>query len=424
MPKRIFHRLSRAERTFLADALRQETVGGALLLVAAVIALIWANSSWHEAYADFRGARIGPESLHLDLTLEQWTADGLLAIFFFVAGLELKRELVVGELRNPADAAIPMAAAVGGMIVPAIVFLAVTRGAEGTADGWAVPIATDIAFALAVLAVIGSALPAAMRAFLLTLAVVDDLGAIIVIALFYSASIDLAPLLWAAAGLALWWFLQRRRVDAWLVYVPLAVVVWVFVHESGIHATAAGVALGLLTRVRPEPDEHVSPAEHLEHNVRPISAGVAVPLFAFFAAGVRVAGSDLGGIAGDVVVVGIVAGLVVGKAVGVFGGAYLVARFTRAELSTDLTWEDVFGVAILSGIGFTVSLLIGNLAFAGDLERLEHVKVAVLAGSLLAGTAAAFVLRHRHRVYARLQKEEDDAGLGGRPPGIPEDVAG
>ena len=397
---RVLDRLPAAEETFLARALRQETVGGMLLLAAATVAIVWANSPWSDAYETVRTTKVGPEALHLDLDLQHWAADGLLAIFFFVAGLELKRELVVGQLRRPADAALPVAAAVCGMVLPALVYVAVTRLSDGSGDGWAVPTATDIAFALAVLAVVGSSLPSAVRAFLLTLAVVDDLGAILIIALFFTDDLVLWALAAAAAGLAVYALLQHRRVQTRWVYVPLALVVWALVHESGIHATIAGVALGLLTRVRPDPDEHASPAERLEHRIRPLSAGLAVPVFALMSAGVALSLDDLEAAAGDIAAVGVVCGLVVGKFAGVLGGTWATARFTRAELSPDVRWADMAAVALLSGIGFTVSLLIAELAFAGDPERLEHVKAAVLAGSLLSAVLAAGVLRRRSRRHA------------------------
>jgi NhaA family Na+:H+ antiporter len=371
-----------------------------LLLVAAVVALVWANSPWGDAYETVRTTTVGPAALHLDLSLQAWAADGLLAIFFFVAGLELKRELVAGELRRPADAALPVAAAVCGMIAPAAVYLAVTRATDGSGAGWAVPTATDIAFALAVLAVVGGNLPAAVRAFLLTLAVVDDLGAILIIAVFFTDHVELWALGAALAGLALFALAQHQRITTRWLYLPLALVVWALVHESGIHATVAGVALGLLTRVRQDPGEERSPAERLEHRIRPVSAGVAVPLFAVMAAGVAIAPGDLGAAFGDVAAVGVVAGLVLGKLLGVLGGTWLVARFTRAQLSPDVTWADMTAVALLAGIGFTVSLLIAELAFAGDPQRIDHVKAGVLAGSVIAAVCAAALLRVRSRHHA------------------------
>ena len=245
----LFGRLPLGERTFLADALRQETVGGALLLIAAVAGLIFANSAWRSAYENLKDFVVGPAALHLDLSLETWAADGLLAIFFFVAGLELKRELVVGTLRERSQAILPVVAAFCGMVIPALVFLLIAAGDPTARAGWAIPMATDIAFALAVLAVVGSHLPPALRAFLLTLAVVDDLGAITVIALFFTDYLRLLP---AARGDVLligYYLLQRRRVTTRWIYIPLALVIWALFHDSGIHATVAGIAMGLLTRV-------------------------------------------------------------------------------------------------------------------------------------------------------------------------------
>ncbi|MFL6289088.1 MAG: Na+/H+ antiporter NhaA, partial [Actinomycetes bacterium] len=274
-PRRVlFGRLPTGEGTFIADALRQETVGGALLLGAAIAGIVFANSAWSGAYDDIKNFVVGPEALHLNLTLEQWAADGLLAIFFFVAGLELKRELIVGTLRDPAQAVLPVLAAFGGMVMPALIFLAITSGDSQVQSGWAIPMATDIAFALAVLAVVGSHLPPALRAFLLTLAVVDDLGAITVIAVFFTDNLKVVPLVISVVLLLLYYLLQRARVTSRWIYLPLAFGIWTLVHASGVHATVAGVALGLLTRVRPDSDEERAPAERLEHRIRPISAGV------------------------------------------------------------------------------------------------------------------------------------------------------
>ena len=386
------------EQTFLAEALREETVGGALLLVAATIAVIWASSPWSDGYESVRTTVVGPSALHLDLDLATWAADGLLAVFFFVAGLELKRELVVGQLRRPAEAVLPMVAAVAGMVVPAGLYLLVTAGDEGASAGWAVPMATDIAFALAVLALLGSALPTSLRAFLLTLAVVDDLGAVLVIAVAFTDDLDVVALAGAGVALAAYALLQRLRWTPWFVAVPLGLAVWVLVHESGVHATVAGVTLGLLTRARPDPDEDESPAERLEHLVRPVSAGIAVPAFAFLASGVRIDTDSLAAAVEDRAAVAVVVALVAGKFLGVFGGTWLTARLTRAELSEDLAWSDVAAVALLSGIGFTVSLLINELAFDSQ-DRTDHVTAAVLGASVLAAALAGVVLRRRTRTY-------------------------
>ncbi|WP_328810350.1 MULTISPECIES: Na+/H+ antiporter NhaA [unclassified Rhodococcus (in: high G+C Gram-positive bacteria)] len=409
----LLSRGSWSEASRITDVLRKETVGGALLLVATVIALVWANSPWSAAYDTLMATRVGPSALHLDLTLSTWAADGLLAIFFFVVGLELKREFVAGDLRDPARAALPIAAAIGGMAVPALIFVVVNlRTGDGALLGWAIPTATDIAFAVAVLAVVSTHLPLALRTFLLTLAVVDDLLAVTVIAIFYTADLNFVALGAAMIPLALFAVAVQRRIRSWWILVPLAVVTWVLMHESGVHATVAGVLLGfavpvIRSRAAGGPEAGPGMAEHFEHRIRPLSAGVAVPLFAFCAAGVTVGGvSGFFEALGDPIAIGIVAGLVVGKTIGVLGTTYLVSRFTRATLDAGLAWRDVFGVAVLAGIGFTVSLLIGDLAFGESTERDDHVKVGVLTGSVISACIAAAILRSRNRAYKLIHEEE------------------
>ncbi|POX53953.1 Na+/H+ antiporter NhaA [Streptomyces sp. Ru72] len=419
-------RLSLPERTFVADALRTETVGGVLLLLAAVIALVWANiPGLHSSYESVGHFHLGPASLGLNLSVQHWAADGLLAIFFFVAGIELKRELVAGDLRDPRAAVLPVVAAVCGMAAPALVYALTNVAGGGSLTGWAVPTATDIAFALAVLAVIGTSLPSALRAFLLTLAVVDDLFAILIIAVFFTDHLDFAALGGAAVGLAVFWVLLRTGVRGWYVYVPLALVVWGLMHHSGIHATIAGVAMGLMLRCHRREGEERSPGEHIEHLVRPLSAGLAVPLFALFSAGVAVSGGALANVFTRPETLGVVLGLVVGKAVGIFGGTWLTVRFTRASLSEGLAWADVFAVATLAGIGFTVSLLIGELAFDGDPALGDEVKAAVLIGSLIAAAWATVLLKIRNAKYRALCAEEDrDDDLDGIPDVYAEDDPG
>lgn len=397
---------SARERRYLADALRTETVGGLVLMAAAVAALVWANSPLGDLYETVRDFHFGLPALGLDLSVAHWTADGALTVFFFVAGIELKRELVVGELRRPAAAALPVIAALGGMAVPAGVY-ALTAGARGgQLDGWAVPMATDIAFALGVLALINTHLPSGLRAFLLTLAIADDLGAIVVIAVFYTSTLNWAALGGALAGLALFWLLHHRlRLRGWYLYLPLALVVWALMYNSGIHATIAGVAMGMLLRVRPGEGEESSPAERVGHRVEPVSAGVAVPLFALFAAGVSVTGGALTEVFRQPEPLGVLLGLALGKFVGVLGGTWLAARFTRARLNPDLSWSDVAGVALLAGIGFTVSLLVGELAFGGG-ALTDHVKAAVLVGSVLSALCASVVLKVRDAKYRRLWEDE------------------
>ena len=406
---RLFSRGSWPETSRIAAVLRKETVGGVLLLVGTVIALLWANSPWAAGYEALRDAEIGPEALHLHLSLGTWAADGLLAIFFFVAGLELKREFVAGDLRDPRRAALPVAAAVGGMAVPAVLYVLVNLG-TGNLRGWAIPTATDIAFALAVLAVISTHLPTGLRTFLLTLAVVDDLLAITIIAVVYTAGLSIAFLGLSLLSIVVFGVLVQRQVRAWWVLLPLAALAWGFMHASGVHATVAGVLLAFTVPVR------AGAAERFEHRFRPISAGVAVPVFAFFAAGVTVGGfSGLADSLTDTVALGIVAGLVLGKAIGISAATWLVSRFTRAELDDDLSWWDVVGLALLGGIGFTVSLLIGELAFGPGSVRDEHAKVGVLVGTVTAALLATVLLRLRNRIYRRIavmeQADADDDGI-------------
>jgi NhaA family Na+:H+ antiporter len=380
-----------------ARFLRTETVGGLVLLAATAVALIWANSPLSPVYEAMREAVVGPAALHLDLTLAQWATDGLLALFFFVVGLELKRELVIGELSTRSQALLPVAAALGGMIVPALLALLVGRGAPGMDQAWAIPVATDIAFALGVLALAGAALPPTARIFLLGLAVVDDLGAIVVIAVLFSAGLNLLALAAAGALAVLYWWLQRRRVrTAWL-YVPIAMATWIAVHEAGVHATLTGVVLGVLTRVRPDPDEEEPPAIRLEHRLQPWSAGLCVPVFALFAAGVPVGVDALRSVATEPIAQAVVVGLLLGKVVGIFGFSYLTVRLTPACRPSGLSWRDVLAVSMLGGVGFTVSLLLVELSLDG--HDAETAKAAVLLASATAALIAAGVLAVRSRAH-------------------------
>src|SRR3954451_9868303 len=412
-PLRLLTRGSWSETQRFSEILRKETVGGMLLLGAAGAALVWANSPWSAAYRTVSELAIGPESLHLRLSVSAWAADGLLAIFFFVVGLELKREFVAGDLRDPRRAALPIVAAIGGMVAPAAIFIVINlkTGHPENLDGWAVPIATDIAFALAVLAVISTHLPTGLRTFLLTLAVVDDLLAITVIAIFYTDALDVRALLLSLVPLAMFGFLVQRRVRAWWLLLPLAALTWVFMHESGIHATVAGVLLAFTVPVvRSDaaggPDAGPGLAEHFEHRFRPLSAGVAVPVFAFLSAGVTVGGlSGLGASLRDSVAIGIVVGLVLGKAIGISGATWLVARFTRAQLDENLGWPDVIGLSLLGGMGFTVSLLITELAY-GLGKIYDNAKAGYYAATVAAAVLAAVVLQLRNRRYRRIAAEE------------------
>ena len=408
-PHEIFERPPLTERLWLIRALRGETIGGILLLIGAIIAILWANSPWGDAYFALANYQIGPAAIGLNLSLATWAADGLLAVFFFVAGLELKHEFMHGTLSKPAQAAVPIAAAIGGMALPAIIFTVIVArtGESGDLAGWAIPMATDIAFALAVLAVVGRKLPIALRAFLLTLAVVDDLGAITIIALFYSHGFSLPYFTVAVVLLGVYAVLQRWRVRSPFIYIPLALVIWWATHESGIHATVAGVAMALLTRASTDPGEAESPADRLQRMILPISAGLCVPLFAFFAAGVDLRSTGLLEPLTSPIAIGILLGLVVGKPLGVVGTSWIMARFTRASLNPSIGWRDVLAVGLLAGIGFTVALLITELAYEGDLLRLDGAKVAVFTASVLSAILASFMLIGRNRHYRQVAAIED-----------------
>ncbi len=383
----LFGASSQRDEIAVSDFLRQETVGGSLMLLATVLALGWANLDF-SSYASVLHLRLGP------LDLQHWTADGVLTIFFFVAGLELKRELTVGSLSRPVEALVPIIAAACGMIFPAGIYLVINLSTtDGQPQGWAIPMATDIAFALAVLSLVGSKLPASLRAFLLTLAIVDDLGAIIIIATIFASDLNILWLLGAVLCVALWWLLQRRRFHGWYLYLPLGLLCWWLTLQSGVHPTIAGVALGLATQSSDTLRD--APTDRWEHLWRPLSAGFAVPVFALFSAGVLLTPASLTALIHHPMALGVVAGLIVGKAVGIFGGAFLTARFTRAELAPDLSWRQVFAVSVLAGVGFTVALLISELAFAGNAEQIDLAKTAVLVASVLAALGGAILLRRR-----------------------------
>ncbi|WP_285240444.1 Na+/H+ antiporter NhaA [Arthrobacter sp. G.S.26] len=427
---RVFSRGSYSEALRIGAILRKETVGGALLVAAAVIALIWANSPASDSYFALRDLKFGYEPWHLELSLGAWAADGLLAIFFFLVGLELKREFVAGDLREIKKSIVPVAAAAGGVVVPALIYAAINLTSPETLRGWAIPTATDIAFAVAVLAIIGSHLPSALRIFLLTLAVVDDLIAISIIAFFYSTDIQVTPLLLALIPLGLYAFLAqkyrhffgRKAAAAWLILLPLGIVTWALVHASGIHATVAGVLLGFAVPViRSQagggPGAGPGLAEIFEHRFRPISAGIAVPVFAFFSAGVAVGGwSGFVSALSDPVALGIIVALVLGKPIGILGTTWVLTKATRARLDDSLKWIDIFGVALLAGIGFTVSLLVAELSFGLGSPHDDHAKVGILAASLIAAVLATLVLTSRNRYYRQAEElEKVDADQDGIP---------
>ena len=385
------------EQRWLLRVLRDETFGGGLLLASGLLAFFIANSNLGDWYAEFRATKVGIDAIGLNLTIAHWAADAFLAIFFFVAGLELKHEFTHGSLAQRKQAVVPIIAAISGMIVPALVYVALARGESAALDGWAIPVATDIAFALAVLAVAGRGLPLELRAFLLALAVVDDLGAITIIALFYSEKTDLLFIALTVALLLLYALLQRKNLTRWYLLVPLALAIWWSTYQSGVHATVAGVLIALLTKLKGK-DGRPSPAEIAELRVRPISVGIAVPFFAFTAAGVDLRELGIETIS-EPISVAVIAGLVIGKPVGVLLATYLLTRFTSAKLNENLKWADLIGVGLLAGIGFTVSLLIAELSFTDGSGALAAGKIGILVGSLLSATLAILFLRFSKRIH-------------------------
>ena len=429
-PKTVFGPGSYTESLRIGEILRKETVGGLVLIVGAIIALIWANSPASDSYFALRDFTIGFEvfGIDLNLSLGHWAADGLLAVFFFLVGLELKKEFVAGDLRDVKRAIVPVAAAFGGVLVPALIFVAFNLSTGGeTLRGWAIPTATDIAFAVAVLAVIGSNLPSPLRIFLLTLAVVDDLIAIVIIAFVFTDELRPPYLLMALVPIGAYAFISHkwpkffaaRRWAPWLILLPLGMISWALVFGSGIHATIAGVVLGFCVPVlRKNKDEIEKPglAEKFEHRFRPLSSGFCVPVFAFFSAGVAIGGLEgFASALGDPVLWGIVFGLIFGKPIGILGATWLVTHTTKANLAPGTKWSDLLGVTLLAGIGFTVSLLVSELSFGLASPHYDHAKVAILTGSLLAAFLGTLWLRPRDRRYRRLNEQAaidaDDDGI-------------
>lgn len=393
-PIRVISYVNRREVVRVSRVLRAELVGGVIIMVAAALGFIAANSPLSEVYFSIRDFSIGPESLHLHLSIGQWTADGLLAIFFFMVGLELKREFVGGALSRFSTAIVPVAAAFGGVAVPALIYTAFNAGTE-TSHGWAIPTATDIAFAVAVLGLLAPGIPMALRMFLLTLAVVDDLIAITIIAMFYTDGLSLGALAlsvipiaaFALIGYRFPHWLAKSGAAPWLIMLPLGVIAWALFHASGIHATIAGVVLAFLVPVRGRGETDL--AEVFEHRFRPLSTGVAVPLFAFFAAGVAVGSTS--GFPFDPVALGVMVGLVLGKPIGITLTTWLVTKFTSAELDPTVRWNKLIGVGALAGVGFTVSLLVTDLSFT-DPHHADTARLAVMVGSLIAIVVSAFFL--------------------------------
>lgn len=381
-------------RKLTLDFLKTEAASGTFLGLAALTALIVANSPLSEAYFSWLKSehlfQAGP--LSLTLSVSEWIKEGLMALFFLVVGLEIKYEIRKGELSDPRKLATPVIAALGGMLAPAGVYLAVVGTIGGPSQGWPIPLATDIAFALAVFALAGRGLPSSLRIFLLTLAIVDDLGAIALIAVLFSAGVDWQPLAWAGGLLAVMAVASRRRIAAPLWVMAFAVVWWLSV-QAGLSTSLAAVAFAAIVPVSPRADDAQSPLKEAMHDLHPYVAYLILPLFAFAKAGVSFAGLSMDQLFAPLVL-GIAAGLFVGKQIGVFGAAWLTSALKLGAKPSQATWLEVYGVSLLCGVGFTMSLFIGALAFPGaiDSPAQVEVKLGVILGSVLSATIGATVL--------------------------------
>ncbi len=422
------------------EFLRVEAAGSLLLLLAAAVALVWANSQWAESYDALWHAHltidVGP--LHLDESLQHWVNDALMVIFFFVVGLEIKYELVNGDLRDPKTAALPIVAAIGGMAVPAGLYIALNPPGSDGAAGWGIPMATDIAFAVGVLGILGRRIPSAARLFLLTLAIVDDIGAILVIAIFYTADLSLTWLAIAICLLGAMVVARMLRIWTLVVYAVLGAGVWFALLESGVHATLAGVAIGLLAPATPllkeevareharealrdntlDHDElaklrfllkeSVSVVERLQGTLHPVSAYVVLPVFALANAGVELSG--MGKVFTDSVGLGIVLGLVVGKPVGILAASWLAVRLGLGRLPERTTWPMVLGLGAVGGIGFTVSLFIAGLSFPGAEALTDAAKIAILLASVIAAAVGVVLLLAATRGVENDDPPEPESG--------------
>lgn len=375
--------------------LKLESASGILLVIAAVMAMITVNSPAQLLYDALLNTpveiRIG--ALNIAKPLLLWVNDGLMALFFLLVGLEIKREVVQGELADPAKAILPVMAAIGGMVMPALLYTAFNQGDDLAMRGWAIPTATDIAFALGVLSLLGKRVPPALKLFLLTLAIVDDLGAIVIIALFYTADLSTTSLLVALSALAVLYAFNRRGVLSLSPYLLIGLVMWVAVLKSGVHATLAGVLLAFFIPLRPAPGEHHTVAEGLEHDLHGSVSFVILPLFAFMNTGVSLSGLSLDSVINPVPL-GIAAGLFLGKPMGIMLFCWLAIQLRLAKMPHQVGWGELFGVAVLAGIGFTMSLFISSLAFAqGDPNFRVDDRIGILLGSVVSAVCGYLLLR-------------------------------
>lgn len=375
------------------DFVKSEVSGGAVLLVAVIAAMVWANAPFGGTYESFWETELtlGFGEFAITEDLQHWVNDGLMVLFFFVVGLEIKRELVVGELNDRSKAMLPLIAAIGGVIVPGAIFLALNAGGEGV-DGWAIPMATDIAFAVAVLALLGKRIPSGVRLLLLSIAIIDDVIAILIIALFFSKDISLVWIAVGAAGILTVYVLQRVNVSRVFPYVVVGIIVWIAFLESGVHATIAGVILGLMTPAHPIKGRHI--IEDLEHRLHPYTSLIIVPLFALANAGIVISATILADASASMIFWGVAFGLIFGKVIGIGSGIAIAQKFGWGKTPDGVTSSHVWGVAALGGIGFTVSLFIAELSFEAE-QLLEYAKIGIFTGSIISALLGAFLLTRR-----------------------------
>jgi len=378
----------------LREFLKLEAAGGIVLVISAVLALIMANTALAPIYQVFLDVPVVVQvgALKLAKPLLLWINDGLMAIFFFLVGLEIKREVMQGELSSWSQASLPAMAALGGMAVPALIYVLINLGDPVTLDGWAIPAATDIAFALGVLALLGKRVPPSLKIFLLALAIMDDLGAIVIIAVFYTSDLSVMSLGLAAIGIVILALLNLFGVVRQAAYVVVGLAVWICVLKSGVHATLAGVAVAFFIPLKPATEGAEPLLKHLEHTLHPWVAFSILPFFAFANAGVSLEGLTLASLVAPVPL-GIAAGLFVGKQIGVFGFTYGAVRLGLAEKPEGASWLQIYGLSFLTGIGFTMSLFIGTLAFDDEMDLAAGVRVGVLLGSLLSAVGGYILLR-------------------------------
>ncbi|HUW79172.1 MAG TPA: Na+/H+ antiporter NhaA [Candidatus Nanopelagicaceae bacterium] len=394
----LFPRPSGREWGSVRQYLSTEFLGGIALFFAVILALVFANTPLRSAYVSITHFQLGYGAFRFDV--KTWAADGLLAIFFTVAGLELRREMTHGDLKNPRRAALPILAALCGMAFPAIIYTLINSGNHSAVHAWAIPTSTDLAFSLTILGVAGSRIPNALRAFLLTLAITDDVATIILIAIFYSQRIDWPLLAGSFAVLALYGFLQKKGFTAWWIAIPLGISAWAFMQHSGVHATVAGVLVGLLTNPHRDRGDS-SPVERFERVLSPFSALISVPFFAFVTIGIAISAAEIGTMWHDKITYGIIIGRIFGKVIGIVGGAWLIAKLTKAELNPALSWWDVASIGMLGGIGFSVSLLVALIALGNYPNELLAAQSGILFSGIIASILAVIVLQIRGRAHHR-----------------------